>query len=149
MILVECDRISQINNKRVVITWSGGLDSTALILLIIRDYGCDVFPLFINRGQGNYEEEKKAVNYYNTQFSSDHSLKYNQVVEIEVPIPPQKFREMMSESISHKLRNSDIINQAVRYALYVDAEIVAVGSLTPIEYGKTVLNNTSKVKLTK
>jgi 7-cyano-7-deazaguanine synthase in queuosine biosynthesis len=45
-------------NKEVVVVWSGGLDSTSLIAMMIKDYTCGVYPLFINRGQGNYRFEK-------------------------------------------------------------------------------------------
>jgi 7-cyano-7-deazaguanine synthase in queuosine biosynthesis len=57
-------------NKEVVVVWSGGLDSTSLIAMMIKDFTCSVYPLFINSGQGNYRFEKIAIDHYNDIFNS-------------------------------------------------------------------------------
>ena len=79
-------------NKEVVVVWSGGLDSTSLIAMMIKDYTCSVYPLFINRGQGNYRFEKIAIDHYNDIFLQQFGGSYHQYCEIEVPISLNQFK---------------------------------------------------------
>lgn len=116
-------------NKKVIIVWSGGLDSTALIAMMMIDYNCDAYPLFINRGQGNYPFEKRAVDHYDNIFTQQFMLKYHRYWEIEVPIPPKAFRNRLPRDYSYILRVSNIINQAVRYALCLGSDIILIGSV--------------------
>lgn len=119
----------QLFNKEVVVTWSGGLDTTCLIALAIKSYGCHVHPIFIKRGQSNYGKEKEAVEFYSKIFHKSFSDRFYAPIEVEVPIPPKKLREIIPEKFSHVLRNSDIINQAVRYAISKNIKIVLIGSV--------------------
>jgi 7-cyano-7-deazaguanine synthase in queuosine biosynthesis len=116
-------------NKQVIIVWSGGLDSTALIAMMITNYNCDVYPLFINRGQGNYPFEKKAVDHYDNIFAQNFESRYYRYWEIEVPIPPRAFRNQLPRHYWHILRISDIINQTVRYALSLGMDDILIGSI--------------------
>lgn len=125
--LSYCD-ISIPKNKEVVVVWSGGLDSTALIAMMIKDYKCGVYPLFINRGQGNYQFEKIAIDHYNDIFMQQFGL-YHQYWEIEVPIPPKQFKKRLPKCYAHVMRVSDIINQAVRYALTLEADAILIGTI--------------------
>jgi 7-cyano-7-deazaguanine synthase len=116
-------------NEEVIVIWSGGMDSTALIAMMIQSYNCEVYPLFVKRCQANYRFEKQAIEFYDKIFQQRLGLKYNPFWEIEVDIPPKAFKGKLPEKQSHVLRNSDIINQAVRYALYREVNWIAIGSV--------------------
>jgi len=51
------------DNEHVILLWSGGLDSTALIPYLINEHNMTITPLFINRGQTNYDQELKAIQF--------------------------------------------------------------------------------------
>jgi 7-cyano-7-deazaguanine synthase in queuosine biosynthesis len=95
---------------------------------MLKDYNCGVFPLFINRGQGNYQFEKIAIDHYNDifiqQFTSCHPY-----CEIEVPIPPKQFKKTLPKCYAHVMQISDIINQAVRYALTLEVDTILIGTI--------------------
>ena len=115
-------------NKEVVVVWSGGLDSTSLIAMMIKDYNCGVYPLFINRGQGNYQFEKIAIDHYNDMFIQQFRL-YRQYWEIEVQIPPKQFKKRLPKYYAHVMQISDIVNQAVRYALTLEVDTILIGTI--------------------
>jgi 7-cyano-7-deazaguanine synthase in queuosine biosynthesis len=140
-------------NKEVVVVWSGGLDSTSLIAMMIKDYTCGVYPLFINRGQGNYRFEKIAIDHYNDIFLQQFGL-YHQYCEIEVPIPPNQFKKGLPKRYTHVMQISDIINQAVRYALTLDADTILIGTIPSDRRGnsnnvtlKYFVSKTNEVRL--
>ncbi len=51
--------IERLKGEQVVVTWSGGLDTTGLLAFVMEDLESTVFPIFVNRGQGNYSREKQ------------------------------------------------------------------------------------------
>ena len=106
--------IDQVLNNNVVVTWSGGPDSTGLIRLLLENYSCKIHPIFINRGQTNYILEKKSVDHYSDFFKSDKFIKPE---EVKIITPPNEFREF-GDGTQYALRNSDILNQGVRLALH-------------------------------
>jgi 7-cyano-7-deazaguanine synthase len=118
-----------LSNTRVVATWSGGLDTTALIAYVIQEYRTAVQPLFVRRGQRAVTREENAVDYYSAFFEKYGSARFNYPVKITVDIPPRDFKQKLPFEHSHLLRNSDIVNQAVRLASSLDAKVIIVGSI--------------------
>src|SRR3989344_6690228 len=51
--------------ESVVACLSGGQDSVANIGILLKEFGLNVYPFFINRGQSNYQYEKKSADYFN------------------------------------------------------------------------------------
>jgi len=51
--------------ESVVACLSGGQDSVANIGILLKEFGLNVYPFFVKRGQSNYKYEKKAVDYFN------------------------------------------------------------------------------------
>jgi len=132
MVMSHLNRLKEILfGNRAVLTWSGGLDTTALIPFVIEEFEMSVYPIFVNRHQENYEREKQAISYYTQEFQRRYARKFNSVIEVEIPIPPNEFRRLFPDSPiekTHALRNSDIVNQAIRYGLLKDILLVLVGS---------------------
>lgn len=50
--------------ESVVVCLSGGQDSVANTGILLKEFGLNVYPFFINRGQSNYKYEKRSVNYF-------------------------------------------------------------------------------------
>ena len=124
---------------KIVVLFSGGIDSTVLISFILNNYSAvEIYPLFINRGQGNYECEKRAIRYFISYFRKKYgSEKISDVFEIKRYIPAKEFKNSVKELSEDErnniyvLRNSDLINSAIRYALLIKAEYVAIGLTYP------------------
>jgi 7-cyano-7-deazaguanine synthase len=120
-----------LTRKKAVVTWSGGLDSTSLIPFMMEEYNLEIFPIFINRKQKNYVAEAKAVRYFTRIFSRKYASTFHKPFEVKTLIPPLEFKKYFPQTDvekTHALRNSDIVNQAVRYALILEIEFILVGS---------------------
>jgi len=122
------EKLKLLKGNRVVTTWSGGLDSTVLVFFLLEELKCKVLPVFIKRGQTNYEEEKNSIQYFQNILSNEYKNLENPI-EIECEIPPGYFK--MNYHIgdgTHILRNSDIINQAIRLAACEKVDFIVTGS---------------------
>lgn len=108
--------IDQVLNDDVVVTWSGGPDSTGLIRLLLENFSFKIHPIFINRCQTNYNFEKDSVNHYYNEFFSKNE-RFVKPVEVKIITPPNEFREF-NDGTQYALRNSDILNQGIRLALH-------------------------------
>src|SRR3989442_10547035 len=135
----ERNATSLLSNK-VVISWSGGLDSTLLIPFLIEKYKTTLYPVFLIREQHNLEQEKKSVEHYSSVFQERYGAYFNEPFIITVPIPAKELRQF-PQQFSHKLRNSDIIKSVVRYALYKNISVISIGSLRSDEaWGDSSVN---------
>ena len=119
------------NRANVVVTWSGGLDTTALIAYMAMERGAVVFPLFVNRGQENLAREKGSVRYFSSRFKRKLGSRFKKHFDVSVPIPAHEFKDKFPGKARqyYALRNSDIVNSGVRYALLLRIPWVAVGAL--------------------
>lgn len=109
------DLLPILNNK-VVVLWSGGLDSTGLIKIILDNYKGVVFPIFLKHGQRNEEYEFNSIQYYSEKFKENFSSRFNDPFVASTDIPAIEFKEKNYKS-RILLRNSDLINNAVRFAV--------------------------------
>lgn len=112
-------------SEKVVVLWSGGIDSTGLIQILLSQHQCEVFPIFVRRGQSNVEFEQKAINYYSDIFGQKE--KFHGPFIVESKIPALKFKEYDSDD-KYFLRNSDLINNAVRYATLEEIDTVLIST---------------------
>lgn len=118
----------------VVACMSGGMDSIANIFILLEEYGYNVFPFFINRGQSAYKYEKKAVKYYNALFKERYPGLYHNVLEIKVDTPGRAYKNMLratkkaiddvalKHNISYPSRNSIIFLTGMEYAYSLDSQ---------------------------
>ena len=67
--------IQNMFSERVVVLWSGGIDSTGLIKILLKEYSCKVYPIFVKRGQSNEKFEEEAVSQYSKIFSGNNNFK--------------------------------------------------------------------------
>ena len=118
--------------KKAVVLWSGGIDSTGLILWALGE-GFEVYPLFLNRHQSNYKWEKKAIEAIYLEIINNYpNFKLHKYREYEIISPPSELKEEFSKSsfkFVYFLRNSDLLNNAVRLALCIGARNIYLGSI--------------------
>lgn len=111
-------------NEDVVVTASGGLDSSICIPMLIEKYNCKVFPLFIRR-------HSKAMKFEENSF--DKIIKYllkkypdnmKPAKKIEIEIPPLELKKGLKqerlETLGHALRNVALQTVAVQYAVQMN-----------------------------
>lgn len=79
----------------VLVCFSGGLDSTANIAMLLEEFGLEVYPFFVKREQSNYQWEKKAVDYYNSYFKIRYPRLYHDVKEIDLVTPSKSYKDML------------------------------------------------------
>ncbi|GAH77923.1 unnamed protein product [marine sediment metagenome] len=128
MMLADGNKLEFLRDQKIVVTWTGGLDSTSLIALLLLEYNCTVLPLFVARGQKNYEEERASIEHFSKKFSRKFKS-FHDTFEVNVPVPAKAFKEKYGKNqLILVLRNSDLINQAIRYAVCENVAYIAVGS---------------------
>ena len=114
--------------------WSGGIDSTGLIYILLKQYSCDVYPIFLRHGQRNLKFEESAIDYYSKKFQD--FPKFQKPFIANSDIPALEFKEIEFKD-RHLLRNSDLVNNAVRYALYKKIDTVLISTYsTDIQDGR-------------
>ena len=82
----------------VVVCLSGGQDSVANIGILLKEFGLNVYPFFINRGQSNYEYEKKAVDYFNRFYKRKFPKLYHNYKEITVMTPGTEYKDLLRKT---------------------------------------------------
>jgi len=85
-------------NESVVTCLSGGQDSTANIGILLKEFGLNVYPFFVNRGQSNYKYEKKAVNYFNRFYKRKFPRLYHNYKEITVATPGMEYKNLLRKA---------------------------------------------------
>ncbi len=82
----------------VVVCLSGGQDSVANIGILLKEFGLNVYPFFINRGQSNYKYEKKAVDYFNRFYKRKFPRLYHNYKEITVMTPGTEYKDLLRKT---------------------------------------------------
>lgn len=113
----------------VVCCMSGGADAVSNIFILMNEFGYEVYPFFINRGQSCYKWEKKSVNYYDNIFKKRFPKLYNKTKEISVNTPAKEYKNDLREvkkncykkehsaHVSYPARNSIIFLTGMEYAV--------------------------------
>lgn len=118
--------MSELGDK-VVVLWSGGIDSTGLIFVLLKKYNVKVFPIFVRHGQKNELYEEKSVWSYTKSFEKEFPNKFHQPFMVTTDIPAKEFKKLDFKKYFF-LRNSDLINNAVRYAIYRDIKTILIST---------------------
>ena len=107
--------------KTAVMIVSGGLDSTITSARLIEDYGLELFPLHIQRGQTNAVAEEKSVNYFTRYFQNKYGKdKYHKPMHISVNVPPKEFKPDLlpyTKLKGHPMRDPIMHLLGVEYAV--------------------------------
>lgn len=113
----------------VVCCMSGGADAVSNIFILMNEFGYEVYPFFINRGQSCYKWEKESVVYFDKYFSKRFPKLYNKTKEICVNTPANEYKDDLREvkkkcyekehsaHVSYPARNSIIFLTGMEYAI--------------------------------
>lgn len=117
---------------RAVLTWSGGIDSTSLIPILIQEEGVEVFPFYIDWGKTT-ERELAVLRYYGGIFKERYGNKLHDLfITDRFSVLPENLTSFYTREQTTKkglpLRNSMFANLAAVYAHALDIEAVIVGS---------------------
>ncbi len=126
--------VTEPKHKEVVALWSGGLDSTINLHVLMEVFRAKVYPVFIDRGQTNYQHEKKSVDYFSDYFSEKYPNLFHPPEEISLDIPAKVYKDRLRKTknlddnsglrkrILYPARNPVIVLAAVEYAYSLQVE---------------------------
>ncbi len=116
-------RKEQLNSSKeervAVLLFSGGLDSVVTAAWLMRDLKMKLYPLFIDRGQGNMVAEKRAIRSYSNLFKSMYPSAFMPIKVIKAEIPPKILKQDLKlhiDTSGYPLRNPALQILAVQYA---------------------------------
>jgi 7-cyano-7-deazaguanine synthase len=111
----------------VVVLYSGGLDSTIMIDMLIKEWDVKVHPLYVRRGARAEKQEEKAVDYYYDYYKQKYPSNIGELAKINYQVPPEEFKKdfppELAQTQGHPLRNSTLQNLAVMYCVSIDGSI--------------------------
>ncbi len=120
-------------NEAVVACVSGGLDSIINVAILMEEFNLIVYPFFINRGQSNYEWEKKSLEFFDEYFLKRYPSKYKKYLEIELNSPAKGYKDLLREYknssknyVGYPARNPIIALSAMEYAYALQSQGIKI-----------------------
>lgn len=111
--------------KDVVVLYSGGLDSTVMIDVIIKEWDSVVYPLYITRGARSQKFEEEAFDFFVKFYKEKYPDSMGTPKKMKFDIPPHELKEDIPKerllTIGHPMRNSTMQNLAVMYAVSLES----------------------------
>ncbi len=119
--------------EAVVACVSGGLDSIINIAILMEEFNLIVYPFFINRGQSNYEWEKKSLEFFEGYFLEKYPKQYKKYLEIELDSPAKGYKDLLRECknstnnyVGYPARNPIIALSAMEYAYALQSQNIKI-----------------------
>lgn len=121
LLLERRDWISGIpENKKAVMLVSGGYDSMITSARLIKDFGMELFPIYIDRGSRNRDGELASIQYLTKYFQDTFGKdSFHDVFIPKISVPPKEIKDQLQEyAKTHRYPMRDFIMQmfAVQYA---------------------------------
>jgi 7-cyano-7-deazaguanine synthase in queuosine biosynthesis len=113
-------------DKKIILFLSGGLDSSGALVVLCHSMARKIQPLFIDRGQTNFQKEREAIeSILNCPSISQFQDKIQPLFTISQNIPPKElkdhFKDIAEIDDLYFGRNSDIYNNGARLAHCLNA----------------------------
>jgi 7-cyano-7-deazaguanine synthase len=105
-------------NSPAIILATGGLDSVIASFLLMKYFHLKLYPLFINWGQKNLKQEKRAFNFFVKYFSQKYPDLYQKPQIINSHIPAKEIFKTRDDVVI--LRNTNFAIHGVEYANYLE-----------------------------
>jgi 7-cyano-7-deazaguanine synthase in queuosine biosynthesis len=127
--------------ESVLACLSGGQDSVANIGVLLKEFGLNVYPFFINRGQSNYQYEKKAADFFDGFYKERFPDLYHPYREITVMTPGSEYKDLLRKTkrmvddlplrhnISYPARGPLVFLTGMEYAYSLQAEGINITSV--------------------
>ena len=112
--------------ETVVLLFSGGMDSTILIDLIIRKWNCKIILLYFRRNSKNQEWEEQAVDFFYDFFKERWPDNLLELIKLEIDIPSRVNKNYMDRTrqkiMMLPMRNSTMWDNAFTQAVYLSGK---------------------------
>lgn len=110
----------------VIILFSGGMDSTTLIDMVIKKWNSKVIPVYFRRGSRNQKWEEKAVDYFYEFYKERYPQNIVELVKLEIQIPSKVNKQYLDETrkkiMGLPMRNATMWCNAVTQAVYLSGK---------------------------
>lgn len=118
------------SNVWICISW--WLDSIALLFMIANEYNYNIYPIFFNRWQKNYIQEKKSAEYHIKLLKDKYKI--NELFEIEIDIPSKSYKanlttELQINNIWYPARNSVLWLIAAEYFYSLESKWIKIRTI--------------------
>ncbi|MDR0850688.1 MAG: 7-cyano-7-deazaguanine synthase [Christensenellaceae bacterium] len=144
-------------SKKAVMLVSGGYDSIVTAARLIKDYGMELYPVYIDRGARNREGELSSIEFYTKYLRKEFGKgKFHDVLIPAITIPPKEIKEQLQEyskTRRYPMRDFIMIMFAAQYAasLGEDVKTICTGFLATDRANITVhrINTLAICEMTK
>nr|MDO8079226.1 7-cyano-7-deazaguanine synthase [Candidatus Freyarchaeota archaeon] len=110
----------------VIILFSGGMDSTTLTDMVIKEWNSKVILLYFRRDSRNQKWEEKAVDYFHEFYKSRYPQNIVKLVKLEIQIPSRVNKQYLDETrkkiMGLPMRNATMWCNAVTQAVYLSGK---------------------------
>jgi len=119
--------ISEIpRDEYVILLLSGGMDSSMLIDIIIREWNCKVILLYFKRNSKNQQWEEKAVDFFIDFYKKRYPKNLVDAIKMNIEIPSRVNKEYLDRTrqkiLGLPLRNSTMWDNAFAQAVYLSGK---------------------------
>jgi len=113
-------------DETIIILCSGGMDSTILIDLVIKNWNSNVIIIYFKRGSKNEKWEEKSVDYFYKFYEKKYPENMVELLKLPVQIPLRINKEYLDRNrqkiLGLPMRNSTMWNNAVTQAVYLSGK---------------------------
>jgi 7-cyano-7-deazaguanine synthase in queuosine biosynthesis len=134
------------DSKKAVMLISGGYDSIMTSARLIKDFGMELFPIYIDRGSRNREGELASIKFFTEYFQKRFGKNsFHEVFIPSISIPPKEIKEKLQEyAKAHRYPMRDFITQmfAAQYAVSIgdDVRTICNGVIETDSIASVVIN---------
>jgi 7-cyano-7-deazaguanine synthase in queuosine biosynthesis len=113
-------------NETVILLFSGGMDSTILIDLVIRKWNCKIILLYFKRNSKNQRWEEESISYFYKFYKERWPENILELILLEMEIPSRINKKFMNRTrqkvMMLPLRNTTMWDNAFTQAVYLSGK---------------------------
>ncbi len=113
-------------DEYVILIFSGGMDSTILIDVIIREWNCKVILIYFKRKSKNQKWEEQSVTYFFNFYKDRFPQNLVELIKLEIEIPSRINKEYLDRTrqkiMMLPLRNTIMWGTAFTQAVYLSGK---------------------------
>nr|MDO8115425.1 7-cyano-7-deazaguanine synthase [Candidatus Sigynarchaeota archaeon] len=113
-------------NEPVIILFSGGMDSTTLIDLVIKQWQSKVILLYFRRDSRNQTYEEQAVDFFHEFYKKRYPNNILELLKLDIQIPSRVNKEYMDNArkkvMGLPMRNATMWANAFTQAIYMSGK---------------------------
>jgi 7-cyano-7-deazaguanine synthase in queuosine biosynthesis len=105
----------------VMLSISGGLDTTISAAILMEEWGLKVWPFFIRRGQRSEAQEEESVKFFTEWFSKRYSGLFQPVQFMTAPNPPLEIKAPIA-GMTYPMRDTAFFSFGIQYAISLEKQ---------------------------